>query len=53
MNLKFVNYIKNNIIYVNTLISFSALTFQVSVLYTWHNKFDIKINNIEKILNKK
>jgi hypothetical protein len=48
-----INYIKNNIVYINTIISFSSLMFQVSVLKQWHNKFDKKINNIQKILDKK
>ena len=51
--IRIANFLKNNISYIGTALSFSALTFQVTVLNPWHYKLDKKFDKIIKLLDKK
>lgn len=36
---------------MNFLTSIAAFTFQITVLYPWHNNISFKIDNIDKNIN--
>ena len=38
--------LKNNAVYINTFLSFSAISFQIGVLYPWHKHLEDKIDKI-------
>jgi len=43
----------NNLPIINFCISFTALTFQVTILNPWHLTISKQINHIEQLVNKK
>ena len=49
---KFKDFLKKNILYINFITSISALGFQTTVLYPWHNELSKKIDTISKDIKK-
>lgn len=52
---KFLLFIKNNISYINLASSLTALTFQITILYPWHQELDKNFkllnNNFKNVID--